>query len=68
MTYENVCIACSYEWESEQRISDDTRPLCPKCGSKSRRLVSGGTGFILNGGGWADQGYSKKGRKNNDDT
>lgn len=37
---------------------------CPKCKSEGltpkgfKRLISGGSGFILNGGGWAKDSYS----------
>lgn len=29
----------------------------PACGGKLRRLIAGGTGFVLNGSGWAKDGY-----------
>ena len=37
---------------------------CPKCKAEGKppqavkRLISGGSGFILTGGGWASSGYS----------
>lgn len=59
MTYEYVCEACGHQWEAEQSIKE--RPLrdCTECGkSTAKRLVSGGTGFLLKGGGWYADLYS----------
>ena len=59
MTYEYVCEGCNHEWEVEQKITDPPLKLCPKCKKKrAKRLISGGTSFILKGGGWASSGYS----------
>jgi putative FmdB family regulatory protein len=53
MTYEYVCEACGHQWEAEQSIKDRPLQKCVSCGeSKAKRLVSGGTGFLLKGGGW----------------
>ena len=58
MTYEYVCLACHHEWEAEQSISADPLTDCPKChAAKAKRMVSGGAGFILKGGGWYADGY-----------
>jgi putative FmdB family regulatory protein len=58
MTYEYACGSCGHEWEAEQSISAAPLKKCPKCGkSKAKRLVSGGTGFLLKGGGWYADGY-----------
>ena len=46
------------------RRSSPSRPLrdCPACGKASaKRQVSGGTGFLLKGGGWYADGYGSKG-------
>lgn len=54
------------EFEEFHSINDklDVCPLCIKEGidppSKVTRLISGGTSFVLSGGGWADTGYSSK--------
>ncbi len=61
MTYEYACGACGHEWEAEQSISEVPLKKCPKCGKpQARRLVSGGTGFLLKGGGWYADGYGSK--------
>lgn len=60
-SYDYVCVACNNSWEEEQRITEEALKVCPKCGKeKAKRLISGGVGFILEGGGWANEGYSKK--------
>ena len=58
MTYEYKCRACGHEWELEQKITEEAVTQCPKCKEeKAQRLVSGGQGFQLKGGGWASEGY-----------
>ncbi len=56
------------EFEYQHSIKDQLE-FCPHCEEelkdeleapdphKVKRLISGGTGFILNGGGWASEGY-----------
>lgn len=59
MTYEYVCTACSHEWEESQSISAAPLTECPKChGATAKRQISGGTGFVLKGGGWYSDLYS----------
>ncbi len=65
MTYEYQCSACGHEWEAEQPISSKPLKKCPVCKrSTAKRLISGGSGFILKGGGWYADGYSSSGGKN----
>lgn len=59
MTYEYVCTACHHEWEESQSISAAPLTECPKChDSTAKRQISGGTGFVLKGGGWYSDLYS----------
>jgi putative FmdB family regulatory protein len=59
MTYEYVCTACHHEWEESQSISAAPLTDCPKCHDKTaKRQISGGTGFVLKGGGWYSDLYS----------
>ena len=61
MTYEYACEACGHQWEAEQSIKDPALKKCASCGkNKAKRLVSGGTGFLLKGGGWYADGYGSK--------
>ena len=52
------------EFEHQHSINEELE-FCPKCQEensanpeKVKRLIAGGSGFILNGGGWAKEGYS----------
>ncbi|MEO8182015.1 MAG: FmdB family zinc ribbon protein [Deltaproteobacteria bacterium] len=61
MTYEYACEACGHQWEAEQSIKDAPLKSCASCGEpKAKRLISGGTGFLLKGGGWYADGYGGK--------
>lgn len=63
ITYNYACTntKCKNEWEAEQTISEEPLKKCPKCKKETaKRLISGGTGFILQGNGWAADSYSKK--------
>ena len=58
-TYEYACSACGHQWEQVQRIVEAPIEVCPKCATKAaHRLISGGTNFILKGGGWYSDLYS----------
>ncbi len=57
MTYEYECKECG-TIEVEQKISEEALKECPNCGGEVKRLVSGGQGFQLKGGGWAATNYS----------
>jgi putative FmdB family regulatory protein len=58
-TYEYACSACGNQWEQVQRIVEAPIEVCPKCSAKTaHRLISGGTNFILKGGGWYSDLYS----------
>lgn len=39
-------------------------PICPDCKNDKCEKVIAPTSFVLNGGGWAKDGYSGKGGKN----
>lgn len=59
MTYEYVCTSCHHEWEASQAISESPLTTCPKCQAETaKRQISGGTGFVLKGGGWYSDLYS----------
>jgi putative FmdB family regulatory protein len=58
-TYEYACGACGHQWDEVQRITEPPLELCPKCAkSAAHRLISGGTNFILKGGGWYSDLYA----------
>lgn len=57
--YTYKCSKCSHGFEIVQKMNKAS-PECPKCrGETSKQL--GAPAFKLKGGGWADQGYQKKG-------
>ena len=62
-TYQHICSApeCQHQWEDIYSIVQDPPTKCPKCGAETAvRQVSGGVGFLLQGGGWFADSYSKK--------
>lgn len=62
--YLYFCQPQNEEFEATHSIKSELKE-CPKCKERGlpnhqpKRLIAGGTKFILTGGGWADQGYSK---------
>lgn len=61
-TYLYFCQEEHGEFECEHSIKDKIE-FCPQCEAEGKkvevkRLIHGGTGFILTGGGWAKEGYS----------
>lgn len=50
LTYAYECDKCG-EFEWEQSIRDPRLEACPHCGAPVERLISGGSGFIMKGGG-----------------
>ena len=61
ITYEYECQNenCKHHFEAQQRITDERLKECPLCKNEVKRLISSGTNFILNGGGWAKDLYHK---------
>jgi putative FmdB family regulatory protein len=49
-TYVYECTQCG-EFERQQSISEPPLGRCPTCGGEVRRLIAGGTGFIMKGRG-----------------
>ena len=47
--YEYVCEKCGHKSEFRQSIHDAPVMACSKCSGKLRRIISGGSGFILKG-------------------
>ena len=61
--YDFKCKSCEHTFEVLQKYSDDNPP-CEECGKDTERLISK-TSFILKGGGWYKDGYSKPKSKTN---
>ncbi len=62
-TYEYQCQKCGFEFEREQRITEDPIKTCPKCRSRQAKRLLSAPGFILKGGGWYADGYGSSGAK-----
>jgi len=39
--YDHACYDCEYEWEEFYSINDEPPTVCPKCGGKARRVITG---------------------------
>ena len=64
-TYNYLCKECEHQFEIKHSIKDDPITECPKCCEHSlKRLIYGGSGFILKGGGWYSDLYSSKSKDN----
>ena len=57
MTYEYICENCKHTWETEQSIKAEPIKICPKCNEEKAKRLIAGCNFILQGGGWAMEGY-----------
>jgi putative FmdB family regulatory protein len=69
-TYEYKCPKCGHEYEALQKISDKTLAKCPKCGTRGRRVISGGAGVVFKGSGFYETDYKRAGetKKSYDDS
>ena len=59
--YRCTCSHCGHECRVRQRITEDAIEDCPACGQPTLIRVPQPTTFVLKGGGWFNQGYSKTG-------
>jgi putative FmdB family regulatory protein len=50
-TYEYECRGCGLHFERQQAMTDAPVKACPACGKDVRRLISGGSGFIMKSAG-----------------
>jgi putative FmdB family regulatory protein len=55
-TYEYECKTCGLRFEQRQAMAEAPVAHCPDCAGEVQRLVSGGAGFIVKGGGHARSG------------
>lgn len=57
-TYPYRCLKCNHEFDAVQSILDQPLKTCPResCLGEVIRLIAR-TSFVLNGGGWAKDGY-----------
>ncbi|MDI6890268.1 MAG: zinc ribbon domain-containing protein [Thermodesulfovibrionales bacterium] len=48
-TYEYKCEHCGYLFEVRHSMTENPGILCPECKSEAKRIITGGSGFILKG-------------------
>lgn len=58
-TYEYVCSRCGLQFEKQQSIKEEPLKECPECKGDVRRIVSGGSGFILKSAGTSRRDAAK---------
>jgi putative FmdB family regulatory protein len=66
-TYDYQCEKCEFEFEREQRITEDPIKTCPQCKSRKAKRLLSAPSFILKGGGWYADGYGSSGAKSSAD-
>lgn len=57
-TYEYQCRSCGARFSRQQEMSEQAIDKCPDCGGGVERLITGGGGFIMKGGGAVSQSAS----------
>lgn len=62
-TYEYECEKCHHQFEQFQNITDEPVKVCPVCGGKVKRLISGGGGFLFKGNGFYITDYRSESYK-----
>jgi putative FmdB family regulatory protein len=62
-TYDYECAKCKNRFEVFQKMSDNTKKACPKCGGRAERLIGGGSGIIFKGSGFYQTDYKNKDKK-----
>ncbi len=60
-TYEYRCKHCKAEHQFFQRMTENPKRKCPKCGKlRLERLISSGGGVIFKGSGFYETDYKRK--------
>lgn len=67
LTYEYYCESCEENFKIEQSIKEEPLTECPFCATDGiKRLIGGGSCFVLKGSGWHADLYSKPSEKKNE--
>ncbi len=65
--YHYRCLACGYETEIEQRITEPALTTCTNCSQESfQRVISAAGGFVLKGTGFYNTDYKNNNRAKSD--
>jgi len=65
--YHYRCLACGYETEIEQRITEPALTTCTNCGQEAfQRVISAAGGFVLKGTGFYNTDYKNNSRAKSD--
>ena len=59
-TYEYRCLECGHQFEAFHSMQEDPIRICPECGKRVERLISGGSGLIFKGSGFYITDYQRK--------
>ena len=62
-TYGYRCPECGHEYDSFQKITDESLAECPACGTAGERVITGGVGFVFKGSGFYTTDYKRAGEK-----
>jgi len=62
-TYGYRCPECGHEYDSFQKITDDSLAACPECGAVGVRVITGGAGLVFKGSGFYITDYKRAGEK-----
>jgi len=62
-TYEYECEKCHHQFERFQSITEEPVKVCPVCGGKVKRLISGGGGLLFKGHGFYITDYRSESYK-----
>ena len=62
-TYEYECEKCHHQFEKFQSMTDEPVKVCPVCGGKVKRLISGGGGLLFKGNGFYITDYRSESYK-----
>ncbi len=63
--YEYQCDRCGERREVIQKV-DAPAPLCDRCGTALKRLISPPAGLVFKGSGWYVTDYARKGKERGD--
>ena len=62
-TYQYKCLECDNRFEKFQLMTDQPLDVCPVCGGKVERIISGGAGFLFKGSGFYITDYRSENYK-----